>query len=99
MRFPMTIGLDVPGPGSSRFQTMFWSALQVIGGFESSRAPLPPGPRNWVQSAVAVESGPGNAAVPAARKRTSAAETMGHLFMLDAPPCAWGDRGTLHGTR
>ena len=50
MRFPMTMGLDVPGPGSSRFQTMFSSALQVIGGVEASRTPLPPGPRDCVPS-------------------------------------------------
>src|SRR5262245_6048335 len=50
MRSPMTMGLEVPGPGSSTFHRRFSPALQVSGGLAPALAARPPEPRNWAQS-------------------------------------------------
>src|SRR6185503_1227759 len=54
MRFPRTIGLEAPGPGSAAFQTMFDVSLQFRTTPAESPRPRAPGPRNWGKSARTV---------------------------------------------
>src|SRR5262245_45476538 len=66
----MTMGLDVPGPGSSIFQAMLSDLLQVRGTPLSALTPRPPGPRNCGQSDVM--SPPCAPAEPATPRRQQA---------------------------
>src|SRR5579872_7057966 len=87
MRSPTVMGLDVPGPGSLVFQTMFFVDDHSTGRPVSSLMPCPSGPRKRDQSAPVAEQIPKTRSNRHAKWRE--ARMINPPLTLSFPSSAW----------
>src|SRR5437016_1126692 len=83
MRLAVVTGLEVPGPGSGVFQTMFFSEDHWAGKPVSELVPSPFGPRNSLQSAPRAEQTPKTKSKTTGRRWRCIVRTPPVRYMLD----------------